>query len=112
MDNLKRVINDIEGNASIKAKFNPEQIEFLKEKARENPPIWDKKVFMAVVYIVGGALFLSIILGAFSVFPIEYNTVNGQKEIIDKEINNFFVMIASASIGALAGLLVPKPSNE
>lgn len=118
MNTSQRFISQIESDADIRDNFTEEQITILKEKAEKNkPPIWDKKIFMGVVYIVGGALLLSIIFAAFSVFPYEYNeiidptTKSTTKELIEKDVNNFFVMIASASIGALAGLLVPKPSE-
>lgn len=119
MNTSEKFVTSIEQDANIRNNFTDEQIALLKDKAKnDRPPIWDKKIFMGVVYIVGGALLLSIIFAALSVFPYEYNELVDSKtgaitkELIEKDVNNFFVMIASASIGALAGLLVPKPSNS
>ncbi|MEM7484932.1 MAG: hypothetical protein AAF348_06955 [Bacteroidota bacterium] len=119
MNQSQKFISSIEEDSTIRNIFTDEQITVLRERAKnDRPPIWDKKIFMGVVYIVGGALLLSIIFAAFSVFPVEYNEVIDPttkiktKELIEKDVNNFFVMIASASIGALAGLLVPKPSED
>lgn len=119
MNQSQKFVSSIAEDLAVTGNFTEEQIAILKEKAKnDRPPIWDKKIFMGVVYIVGGALLLSIIFAAFSVFPTEYNelidptTKATTKELIEKDVNNFFVMIASASIGALAGLLVPKPSDN
>ncbi|UOB19360.1 hypothetical protein [Abyssalbus ytuae] len=119
MNTSEKFISSIERDETIRNSFTEEQIAILKDKAKnDRPPIWDKKIFMGVVYIVGGALLLSIIFAAFSVFPYEYNEIvdsttgSKTKELVEKDVNNFFVMIASASIGALAGLLVPKPSDS
>ena len=80
----------------------------LKEQLLKDPegfidklesPILDKGVFLTVVYIVGAALLTCIIVASII-------ALTGQEEIHD-----FFVMIGSASIGALAGLLAPSPSE-
>ena len=120
MNTSQKFIFSIENDETIRSRFTDEQITLLKEKAKQNqPPIWDKKIFMSVIYIVGGALLLSIIIAAFSIFPQEYietmDPISKElktKKLIEKDVNIFFVMIASASIGALAGLLTPTPSEN
>jgi len=116
MNTSEKFISLLENDASIRGNFTDEQFTMLKEKAKnDKPPIWDKKIFMTVLYIVGGALLISIIFGAYTILP-EYNEIIDpttkaiKKELIEKKVDNFFVMIASASIGALAGLLVPTPT--
>ena len=103
-------INDSE---SIKAQFLNDPISFL-EDTEEKSPIQDKGVFLKIVYTVGIALLLCIIISAIiSIwYPvIEYTNLEGKKIIEKREIDSFYVMIASASIGALAGLLVPTPKQ-
>jgi hypothetical protein len=85
-------------------------IEFIS-KLQDSPPMLDKKVFMIVVYIVGGILLATIVLAAMSILPVEYNEINGKKEVVAKDVNDFFIMIGSACIGALAGLLTPTPNQ-
>ena len=94
----------------------------LKEQLLKDPegfidklesPILDKGVFLTVVYIVGAALFICIVVAAIiSLSPGQVvNDPDGNPVLLQKEINNFFVMIGSASIGALAGLLAPSPNE-
>ena len=118
MNKSERFIAKIAKDSSAKELFTDEQLSYLKEKAKiDRPPIWDKQIFIKVVYIVGAALLLSIIFAALSIFPHEYSETTHptsgavSKVLIEKEINSFFVMIASASIGALAALLAPKPTE-
>ena len=119
MNTSEKFISSIENDETVRVNFTDEQLALLKEKAKsDKPPIWDRRIFTGVVYIVGGALLLSILFAAFSIFPNEYNetidptTKSITKELIEKDVNNFFVMTASASIGALAGLLTPRPPRE
>lgn len=100
MSEIKRLIAEIKSNPEALDKFNPEQIEFLEKIAAQIYPIQDKKIFLNVVKFVGFSLLLSIILGSIMIF------------VKDKPVDDFFIMIASVSIGALAGLLVPNPTNS
>nr|WP_321237068.1 hypothetical protein [uncultured Psychroserpens sp.] len=103
----------INSSETIKSEFLNDPITFL-EQTIEQPPMQDKSVFLKIVYIVGISLLLCIIVSAVISlwFPIiEYTNIKNELIQEKREIDSFFVMIASASIGALAGLLVPTPKQ-
>ncbi|WP_020533731.1 hypothetical protein [Flexithrix dorotheae] len=100
MSEIKKFIAKIKSDELVSPKFDYEQMEYLEKIADESHPILDKKVFMSVVMIVGTVLLLSIILASLIIF------------IKDQPVDEFFIMIASTCIGALAGLLVPTPMNN
>jgi len=118
MNISEKFIKSIEKEAEVKEQLNEQQIELLKKKASEyKNPMLNEKIFMTVVYIVGGALLLSIIAAVIMAFPtysevIDPITELAARELIEKEVPEIFVVIASASIGALAGLLVPSPTGN
>lgn len=87
-------------------------VQFM-EGLEEKRSIWSNKVFLAVVIFVGTALLASIIISGIIV--LRPGTVvegpTGSPTILKPEIDNFFVMIASSSIGALTGMLIPNPKD-
>lgn len=99
---------------STKQQFLHDPMKFL-DQTIDKSPIEHKSVFLKIVYIVGSSLLLCIIVGTIvSIwFPIiELTNADGKIFQEKREIDSFFVMIASASIGALAGLLVPTPKSN
>ncbi|PIA79192.1 hypothetical protein BFR04_06640 [Gaetbulibacter sp. 4G1] len=98
MSDLKRLIKNLDDNTNFKTRFEQEPVNVLKEELQKSHPILNERIFLIVVRLVGGALLLSIVLGAYMLFGKEA-----------EEVDSFFVMIASACIGALAGLLAPSP---
>lgn len=105
--------NKISESEDLKQELISDPDIFLKTIS-ERPPIEDKSVFLKIVYIVGASLLLCIIVSTvISLWApiIEYTNLEGKIIKEKREIDSFYVMIASASIGALAGLLVPTPRN-
>ena len=100
MSRIKELVSEIKTNEVLRKEFIKSPLEFLEIEAKKNHPIFNNRIFMNVVLIVGSALLLSIILASLMIF------------LKDDPVDDFFIMIASASIGALAGLLVPTPSNQ
>ncbi len=98
MKDIKRLVQNLESSPELKSRFQNDPIGVLREESNKNHPILNERVFLIVVRLVGGALLLSIVLGSYMLF--------GEKA---EEVDSFFVMIASACIGALAGLLAPSP---
>lgn len=94
---IKELQSSLINSDALRADFEKDPMTFLNQ-IEQIAPIKIKGVFLTVIYIVGAALLISVILAAIMVFQ-------------GKEVDEFFVMIASASIGALAGLLVPNPPN-
>ena len=104
----------VETSDNIKKQFTDDPLKFLND-VEDKSPMQDKSVFLKIVYIVGITLLLCIIVSAIiSLYApvIEYTAPDGKTVIEKREIDSFFVMIASASIGALAGLLVPTPKSD
>ena len=68
------------------------------------------KLFRLVLYIMGAALMICLIVAAVTVFlgPIKITMPDGGTHYEARTVDQFFVMIGSAAIGALAGLLVPR----
>ena len=68
------------------------------------------KLFRIVLYFVGFALIFSLIIAAVIILsgPVELITTDGKAYTQLRSVDQFFVMIGSAAIGALAGLLVPS----
>ena len=110
--NLTELQNSLENSESLKSEFLNDPLNFIL-KAKELHPIWNKKVFLTVVYFVGGALAISLIIAGIIVLgPAKVvDGPNGNPILLQKEVDNFFVMMGSAAIGALAGLLVPNPEK-
>ena len=105
--------NQIKSSETIKKEFVNDPIKFVDEVS-DKPPIQDKGVFLKIVYIVGAALMLCIVASTIiSIWSptIEYTNLEGRLISEKRDIDSFYVMIASASIGALAGLLVPTPKQ-
>jgi len=100
MNPIKNLVVELKADENRLTEFIKDPIKYLEIEEKKSHPILNNKIFMTVVWMVGTALLLSIIFGALSIF------------IIKEDVNDFFIMIASASIGALAGLLVPSPSNN
>lgn len=100
MKEIKKFVKELESNQDLKMRFENDPLSVLREEADRSHPILNERVFLIVVYMVGTALLLSIVLGSYILF------IEGTK---DNEVKNFFVMIASACIGGLAGLLAPSP---
>ncbi|AUP81014.1 hypothetical protein [Flavivirga eckloniae] len=104
----------VASSETIKREFTKDPIKFMNEVS-DKSPMEDKFVFLKIVYIVGAALLLCIIVSTvISIWSpiIEYTNLEGKIIREKREIDSFFIMIASASIGALAGLLVPTPNNK
>lgn len=82
-------------------------------KRLEPLPVWSKGVFMAIVIIVGLSLIVSMVVSATIVLnpPVVGSNLSGEPILLQPEIDSFFVMIGSGSLGALAGALVPKPQE-
>ncbi len=78
---------------------------------KETNPISNPKVFKIVLYFVGIALIFCLVIAAIIALsdPVEFQNADGKIFTEKKEVDQFFVMIGSAAIGALAGLLVPRP---
>lgn len=103
----KRMVTDPEFINKLKA--NP--IETLKNELN---PREDPKIFKLVLYFVGFALIFSLIIAAVITLsgPIELTNTQGETYQEARSVDQFFVMIGSAAIGALAGLLVPRPEQS
>lgn len=97
--NFTELKNNLMASEELRQKLESNPMLFLSN-IKEKSPMQNKRVFLTVVYMVGAALLISIVLAACMVFTTK-----------EGEVDDFFVMIASAAIGALAGLLVPNPSE-
>lgn len=108
--NLKELQNRIESDSSFveKLRVNPEQT--LRNAI---DPSDDPKIFKIVLYFVGFALIFCLVVAAVISLssPIELINADGKTYQEVRTLNQFFVMIGSAAIGALAGLLVPRPDQ-
>jgi hypothetical protein len=76
----------------------------LKELS-ENPLKSDKWIYRSIVWVLGIVIILCIIFTFFIVLK----NAGGNTEI---KIPDIFLAVASAGIGALAGLLAPSPKGE
>ena len=92
----------------------------LVERMKEDPiktanevldPASDPKIFKIVLYFVGTSLIFSLVVASVVALspPIQLTTPDGTTYNEVRKVDQFFVMIGSAAIGALAGLLVPRP---
>ena len=110
--NLTELQNSIRNSKKLKTEFLQDPESFILS-AKERHPIWNKKVFLLVVGIVGAALILSMVVAAITVLgdPAIGKGKDGNEILLQPKVDDFFVMIGSAAIGALAGLLVPNPSG-
>ena len=83
----------------------------VKTVNEEFDPASDPKIFKIVLYFVGSALIFSLVIASIVALssPIELISADGKPYTEAREVDQFFVMIGSAAIGALAGLLVPRP---
>ena len=110
--NLADLKATIKSSDAAKQKLLSDPEKFIDE-IEVRPPMWNRKIFLTVVLIVGAALLISMVIAAFIVLsPGEVvKDASGKPILLQKEVDNFFVMIASAAIGALAGLLAPSPEG-
>jgi len=95
MNSLRKLAVDLKTKPEFKKEFDKDPIAFL-----EKHPINEPRTFRMVVIIVASALLLSIIVATILVL------------ILGKSVDDFFVMIGSTALGALVGLLAPKPDND
>ena len=115
-----------------KVKSIPDVMEMLSEdstleqKMKNDPlgtlrelynPWQDKWIFRAVIVILGTALVASLGVVAWITLsePVSLVTTgeNGEQTTVTqlREVNQIFVMVASAAIGAIAGLLSRSPDS-
>lgn len=113
MNRLKKLVSELRTDPVLKSKFEENPLKFLEETKIPHP-IWDKTIFLIVVSIVSFALLGSMIVAAIIVLDPGkvVNGPNNEPILLQKDIDEFFIMIASAALGALVGLLAPKPDNE
>ena len=96
IEELKTILSHSD-NVADELKNAP--LEFINKIELKPSHTDNKKIYLTVIYLVGAALLLSILAVAILLITGE------------DEVNDFFVMIVSASIGALTGLLVPNPPD-
>ena len=110
--NLTELQNSLRNSESLKNEFLRDPEKFILN-ARERHPIWNKKVFLAIVGFLGLALILSMVIAAVIVLqePVKGLNQSGEEILLRQEVDDYFIMIGSTSIGALAGLLIPNPDN-
>ncbi|MEL6699633.1 MAG: hypothetical protein AAFP89_25570 [Bacteroidota bacterium] len=106
-DLKRKVLN----SPTLKEEMSKDPIGFINRL--EPPTSWTKGIFVIVIVIVGLALLGSIVISAWIAAPIEsvVEGPNGDKILLTREIDDFFVMIGSTALGALAGMLVPNPKD-
>ena len=77
-------------------------------------PITIPGVFITVVVIVGLALFATLTFGGIIALdpPTKVTNEDGSISLLTREIPEFIIMIGSAALGALSGLLVPTPTKS
>lgn len=104
MNSIKQLKSALNNSPEMKNKFISDPVAFLNDL---NPPIYNPKIYLMVVAIVGITLFASIVLGGI----IALDTTPGPDGEV-RQIPDFIVMLGSTALGALAGLLVPSPQNS
>lgn len=110
--NLTELQNSLRNSDSLKSEFLQDPEKFILN-ARERHPIWNKKVFLTIVGFLGLALILSMVIAAVIVLqePVKGLNQSGEEILLRQEVDDYFIMIGSTSMGALAGLLIPNPDN-
>lgn len=110
-NNFQQLRSMIASDSTVLQKMKNDPLQTLDEITN---PIQNPKIFKLVLFFVGGALIICLIVAAIISFaqPIELIDESGNKYTQVREIDQFFVMIGSAAVGALAGLLVPTPDNS
>ena len=105
---LRQLKYKIDNDPEFLQHFTNDPIRTINE---QTDPSRNPKVFRTVLYIVGAALIFSIIIASVISLspPVELIDSSGNKYTVQRSIDQFFIMIGSAAIGALAGLLVPRP---
>ena len=106
--NISDLKSKLESDESFLERVKSDPIEALNSEIN---PRNDPKVFKIVLCFVGFALIFSLVIAGFITLsdPVELINAEGKKYTQLRPLNQYFVMIGSASIGALAGLLVPRP---
>ena len=100
----------VESDEEVQKKIGQDPIKFINEI---EPPSWSKAQLTLVLIIVALALLGSLaIAGIISLGePLVLEIPNSEPKVITPEIPDIFKVIASAAIGALAGILVPSPAD-
>ncbi len=81
-----------------------DKLQKAKEKERSKPAlITDKWIYRLVVCFLG--------LAIFSCLYFTFDLVNGVPDQTKIDIPEIFLAIGSAAVGALAGLLAPRPGS-
>lgn len=96
---LKDLKSKIRESTEIEQRLLENPLEFIN-KLDEKPPIADKKIFLAVVSIVGLVLLFSIVLGGVLILK--------STDSENANVPEFIVSIGSTALGALVGLLAPN----
>lgn len=109
-------MTDVKNLKQLKEKLKTDSA--FAQEFQENPigtldtldPTKHLNLFRIVLYFVGFALVFSLVMAAIIIMsePVTLTNVDGQKYSQFRTVDQFFVMIGSAAIGALSGLLVPR----
>jgi len=99
---LKKLIKD--PNVEEDLKRNP--VDFIN--SIKTPPL-TSAILTTVVWMLGIVLIVVVVqVFVVSWLPSYTISVNNNDVQIDREVSEFFIMVGSAAVGALAGIVVPK----
>ena len=93
--------NELVNNSELQEKFRADPVQAVKDIKEKGPLDTDVWIYRMVVFALGTTI-LAIIIGVIVLIGTSRITE-------DKNVPTILTAIGSASIGALAGLLVPPP---